>query len=1117
MPSGSRYSDQADVRSMQPVALDRYIQSKLKTRRLVGEYPFEGPAFERTKQLVEAHFLKQSASANRVHSFANTHPALYAYYLAGIGALNGHGGELWTFVPFVSHRTELQTAAGQAFEHAITSNSLTDASARMQSERHMRYVGQVMFHAIVPRESAQPLLERVSRLLSEGLVDGAELRSALLSEDRSNNLPEPALRFLRYGDDLAEDYLNRLALLLKASARDERVVAREFGLPHYLDEVLLRIDKPRSLAAVSDAPRPKILFDPWTEAGPELFLPATREIDNWVLRDGFGQRSFPSSLHRERAIPLPVATGWVVEGRKNDELVNRLGVASSSGGVFCFELVDGRPITSKLWTGDDLVALVPHGSRLLIGDCKLPNSRRYAPLSGDWSGYSVIHVDLEEHSELHVEYSPVPDKPGTTEMILFRGSADQRATLLGDPIRSVIGNGDTPVYNGFPTLRIPRDDDPERWFVSLTVNDIPRETIKVSQLLRVDKAFRSDENLWIFDRIGAIPLVARIDLRVSGPLGGDLDHRFLIVSSLDYRPPKDVVGPNVAFVSPISADSRVRLGKPGRHKFEFQPGTDSLTLTASVHQDSAELHFKIPRLMWAIGDDIATERFDVTKASMSAEEFLESEPTLWVNTGVETDVRIVLRDNCGTVIQQSKWFRTSPRTGRLRLDLRPFRDTVRQTSDPVLCFSIESETAHGDVLEIFRNYDIKRFEFVYIDSEVKVKIEEITPMNNRVILLWDTLRPWNNAIELPIPDGITGSEYVSLGTVDLPESNYIAELTLKSSVAVFPDRYTSNTVRFEVSNQDRTDGQKVENLITDFPTRDKLLAAASEADAMRLASHALQAIVTLADSPDQLNDPLHRQYIMHCEETLFDNPTRLVEAIVAIHQSGRLGERTARLAVLQLITGACDVPLSDQSLSDRLGTDLWEISPVLAAAVDRPIAESSKSRWEKHLGWIPSDGPIFPGAVLDEQHLTRSIESLRQTHTKFVNSRVTLLQKPGYVEAMLRWLLVSAGDYSSTQHWQEKQKTLLGLTIDPWPTEARHAYEMMSRVDNPLLRLPADLLAISLQLVCFTNTDRLDPLARTALTEAFEFAPRLVERQLVVALVYHLRAIGSLKVGENAN
>ena len=76
---------------------------------------------------------------------------------------------------------------------------------------------------------------------------------------------------------------------------------------------------------------------------------------------------------------------------------------------------------------------------------------------------------------------------------------------------------------------------------------------------------------------------------------------------------------------------------------------------------------------------------------------------------------------------------------------------------------------------------------------------------------------------------------------------------------------------------------------------------------------------------------------------------------------------------------------------------------------------------------------------------------------------------------------------------------------------------MMSRVDNPLLRLPADLLAISLQLVCFTNTDRLDPLARTALTEAFEFAPRLVERQLVVALVYHLRAIGSLKVGENAN
>ena len=228
--------------------------------------------------------------------------------------------------------------------------------------------------------------------------------------------------------------------------------------------------------------------------------------------------------------------------------------------------------------------------------------------------------------------------------------------------------------------------------------------------------------------------------------------------------------------------------------------------------------------MWAIGDEIATERFDVTKALMSAEEFLESEPTLWVNTGVETDVRVILCDNCGTVIQQSKWYRTSPRTGRLRLNLGPFRDTVRHTSDPVLFFSVETNTARGDVLEVLRDYEVSDFEFIYTDTEARARFDEIARMNSRVILLWDILRPWNSAIELSIPDGVDGSEYISLGTVDLPPSSYIAQLTLKSSEPDFPDQNTANTVSFDVMSQARPDGLNIEDIVTDVPTRDKILS-----------------------------------------------------------------------------------------------------------------------------------------------------------------------------------------------------------------------------------------------------------------------------------------------------
>ena len=163
-----------------------------------------------------------------------------------------------------------------------------------------------------------------------------------------------------------------------SAARDEQADAREFGLPPYLDEVVSGVEKPRSRAAMSTAPRAAVLFDPGSSLGPELLLPPTHEVDSWVLHHELGQRSFPASTLRERSYPLPVARKWVVEGRKDGELVNRLEVVASAGGAFFFSLEDGQPITSGSCANSELVALVPPETKLSVDGRVLGDGDRCA-------------------------------------------------------------------------------------------------------------------------------------------------------------------------------------------------------------------------------------------------------------------------------------------------------------------------------------------------------------------------------------------------------------------------------------------------------------------------------------------------------------------------------------------------------------------------------------------------------------------------------------------------------------------------------------------------------------------------------------------------------------------
>ena len=1083
---------------MQPGEIERFLATRLRSRRLVGELSFEGPVYEWTQEFVG----DLRADEGKIKQFAQVYPALFVYYLAGVAAHFGDGGELWSFVPFAPD-SDCQSAAGKGFEKGIRKLGLIDAWARLHTERPMRYVSQVMFHALIPKGTSRMFLRRVLQLMGEGLTTGSELRHEILTAATTAPLPVPVLRFLRYGDDLALDYLDRTANLVRALTRGETVSAKEFGLPAYFDEIWLALDAVPQRALLSTAPRPQVVFDPWNGHGPELLLPATSEIDRWIVRDALGQVPFRASELRERSHELSVASYWVIEGRSSGKLVNRHSVKSLAHGSFFFNSQDDLPLDGERFTGDEVVAILPPGCSVLVNNHEVEDDGRYPPLTGDWSSHSVRHLELVDESQVEVV------RDGEQRLAFRTGDRAMRASLFGRPLQDVYGPDGIPVFDGLPLLQIPKNDDPARWFLQLDLSDGRQFRRTISELRAVYAGS------WSLDQLLCEPLVAELKLRVSGPLGGDLEITFAVVSGLNFERLEVVADPTNVVSQKITAHPRVVLSVDRQGELIFNSGEETRTATAACGALAIKLQFYIPRLVWAVGDAFPIDGFEPTTSQVSVEDFLDrdSQLALWVRTGIPTEIRTSLRDVDGRTLQETGWQKTSRRGGRRRLDLRVLRDTIRQSEDAVLTVHVEARGgAHGEVVQLRRRYEVDAFEVDTVEGGLFAVFNEITPMRGRVLRLWDVVRPWTEPTELPIDDDSNGASGVEFCLEPLTPSGYVAELTVVRAPKEFPGARNVNTATLVVdTGETGLDDDSFLDAVTDFPTRALILTASSD-EAAVLAARALQSVVALVDPPSGLvlDDRLQRQIETHATEALFDDASRLVRAVISEHQKGVLDERVTRLAMLQLLPSACDFSIEDEALTPVEYADLWEVSPLLAVALDRPSSSTAFERWRSHAGWVPDGTHPYPGHAFRGKILGAETTWLREKLSILTSQRISLLRESGFEHAIVHWLLRANQDFSAVEAWRAKYSELIHRRGREWPTRAQADYRLLCDTRSHVLRLPADLLAIGLHLVSFTDPETVDRSARRALAEAMEFAPRIVERQVAVAIIHHLIAQGSI-------
>src|SRR4029077_12445770 len=138
----------------------------------------------------------------------------------------------WPSVPF-SYRLQPHLL-GQAFKRAVSRLMLETFDDLVAGEGAAEYVARILAHGGIPRYC----LGDYFSAMHSGLRYSDELMSLWRTRsERLANLDKPVGRFLRYGGEVAIDFVERSTELVRESSERGQIPSgAEIGLPDYLVE-----------------------------------------------------------------------------------------------------------------------------------------------------------------------------------------------------------------------------------------------------------------------------------------------------------------------------------------------------------------------------------------------------------------------------------------------------------------------------------------------------------------------------------------------------------------------------------------------------------------------------------------------------------------------------------------------------------------------------------------------------------------------------------------------------------------------------------------------------------------------------------------------------------------
>ena len=382
---------------------EAWLASQVRQVELLGEIPITADECVQLGKVIGLR-VRTLGHSRALRALRHDYPCAFAVYRVAQGIYGYQGGDYWSEVVQVTGLKSSYTwQVGQTFEEVLEDLDLP-LFYDMRAEAH-RYVSLILAHGGIPdyclpdffNNMLQPSVLRVqyADMSAAELIDEWQWKSSV-----QYFTDKPVLRFLAYGSQVAEDFVERCREMAWEYL-DSGIVpdAEEVGLPERVVGAYRQWIAEQSADQVQRESadrwrlrKPEVLVDPWGEGVildlPPQQVPATMIQADFVWQVMTGEETYTVPVRVRR-------TGFDL--KTNAESVS---LSQPAAMVQVSLLADGQVKRTWRYQGVDderpLLAFDPERGTLLSWQHSLP-ARRLGLLYPAWSELQVEEADsLEE-------------------------------------------------------------------------------------------------------------------------------------------------------------------------------------------------------------------------------------------------------------------------------------------------------------------------------------------------------------------------------------------------------------------------------------------------------------------------------------------------------------------------------------------------------------------------------------------------------------------------------------------------------------------------------------------------------------------------------------------------
>lgn len=740
--------EQEDVRARQ-----------LAGKRLLCEIPFGQDDVEQLREIL----LPQGIQAWN-------HPTLAAMMTVGIGIYYYNRGNFWSEFHGLDSGAD-QSKWGQKFEDFLKGRKSLETFRSVKDEGSNHYVGPILAHGGIPQTCLPDFFSLITRY-GDREQSGQDLIESI--KGKPVYVDRPVQRFIKYGGEVAEDFVSRFLALWQCYERGD--MGARCNLPNRVVEafsVWWPNHKPKRQNGSKRMPKPELRIEP-SGSGVFLYLPRCDGHPDIAVNArwrALGKDWAVTSTHK---VPVAPNDTWKITG------VGRpytLEGPTDELPVLFFD-----PDTGKLVPEPRLRRLPSKVWAVFRGNQQMEPPPSFEEGFAQWPGYYFAVFDLDDKLQLRVG----------------NNTFDVRRPFFHcdtDPIvHGVFSQNDVPVFCDLPEIKWNGKAN-----LSLMIDDKPQENIDIA----------SDELTVLLDKPGDY----LIELR--GPLGESIRKHFVLIPGLTVQADPPVMWPTKKTVKwHISTNAgNIQSGDVSPPFVRYGSALEFKVMYAGCEID---LHAEIPHLLWRLSSQQEDHDWTGEPISLWLDDLYQNNyPQLECAFGKlaqDVEVTLVARHSPSQLEAkqqklgyQASWF----------FDLRVVRDILEQTGkseefDLLIRTRNGSELFRGKALSARPQWDLRNFSAKWKKKEDRHVIdvswqENGKPITGRwlaIIPLWE---PEKGAVllheisngrcghkwELPLPDLRPGRYMVKAVHAPWGCDDWIeAQAAIEQVIDVYPESWT---------------------------------------------------------------------------------------------------------------------------------------------------------------------------------------------------------------------------------------------------------------------------------------------------------------------------------------